>query len=165
VADDHSGRQSFCLGIAAIPCGAVHRTSSSQHTVLVRLHLALKPFSYSLRGVSIAFRYSKGLHALHSRVSVRLRHEKRSILEVKSVFLRRHGKRTFFMAALDTSERFWQHPVFRLGRTKRTTMITDFGALVDCKAPNAFKQDYHPLNSPRVGMQFPQNLRITFCLC
>jgi hypothetical protein len=44
------------------------------------------------------------------------------------------GKRTFFMTALATSD----------------------GALVDCKAPNAFKQDYHALNSPRVGTQLPQ---------
>jgi hypothetical protein len=37
-----------------------------------------------------------------------------------------------------------------------TALATSDGALVDCKAPNAFKQDYHALNSPRVGTQLPQ---------
>jgi hypothetical protein len=37
-----------------------------------------------------------------------------------------------------------------------TALAKSDGALVDCEAPNAFKQDYRTLISPRLGTQFPQ---------
>jgi len=115
--------------------------------------------------VAATVQYIEHLTGLRQGVSVRLHHEKRSILEVKAVFLRRHGKRTFFMTALDTSQRFWQHPVLRLGRTKKNNVITDFGALVDCKAPNAFKTRLSSAELASGGNAVSSNLRITFCLC
>ena len=61
VADDHLGDKVFLPGIAAIPCGAGHPGQASQHTIIAKLHLALKPLSYSLRRLPIAFRYSRRL--------------------------------------------------------------------------------------------------------